>query len=211
MHFSFKGPPNFLAGFSLESTEQKHGSLQRKTKVFNCSRRAPFLEKKSQTHLQFHLMVSKHLCPSFQRFCSDFRQIKTFGDALPSPAPTPQPSSSLLSTIRISSKNQSAPGSVHKLSERRLGVILCPQNKYEETHSSSRDFTKKFSVGFTPTKLCELNHWWTLLLLFATARGPKTLEKMYQQDQRLSGPSSRYKSLIEWLNNSWFTNQFKFP
>ena len=33
--------------------------------------------------------VGRHFCPNFQRFCSDFRQIKTFGGALAPPPPLP--------------------------------------------------------------------------------------------------------------------------
>jgi len=33
--------------------------------------------------------IGRDFCPNFQRFCSDFRQIKTFGGVLPPPLPIP--------------------------------------------------------------------------------------------------------------------------
>ena len=51
--------------------------------------------------------VGRHFCPDFQGFCSDFRQIKTFGGALAPPAPPPP--APLLELLRARATTACAP------------------------------------------------------------------------------------------------------
>jgi len=73
-------PTNFLSQGSWTEGLFRW-ALWKSLHLFLCKRWAPIFLKSNN--------IGRHLCPDFQLFCPDFRQIKTLGGDLGPPPPTP--------------------------------------------------------------------------------------------------------------------------